>query len=61
MWLATGNVPGVVSIRVSALNLPLSMPAATVKALITEPGSSTSVTARLRRNAGSPVPPAFGL
>ena len=46
---------------VSGVNLPLSSAAARVSVFITEPGSTTSVTARLRCASGPDPSREFGL
>ena len=55
------RVPGLVSIGVLGLYFPLSSAAAMVKGFIVEPGSITSVSARLRRLATSAPESALGL
>ena len=45
----------------SGVNSPLSIAAASVSVFITEPGSTTSVTARLRLLSGPAAPRMFGL
>ena len=53
--------PGWVLNSESAVIAPASRPAATVSGFIVEPGSSKSVTARLRCASRGLVPTAFGL
>ena len=55
------SVPGAVSIRVSGRTLPASIAAAMVNGFIVEPGSNTSVSARLRIFSRATLLRAFGL
>jgi hypothetical protein len=61
VWPYRLHAPGEVSTLDSGFHLPLASAAEIVTAFIVEPGSTTSVTARLRRYSAGALPREFGL